>query len=377
MLVQDVWRRIQSDPGNGVFSPPPEASTSTYAVETSLGLTTWAEQRYRQTGGAHSTETWSEAEASEIVDPMYLFARFLEWEKHNEPSAAWDLLSAAQSIHSETRAHALQLLASSAHFASTFETPRMARCRWGSSSFFSEDSDLDLPYGLKTSENCTECACRHEGSFCAFSEPVLRSMEEVSQRSTFPAGAILFVEGQKARGMYLLCSGKVRLTKSSREGKMLILKTARPGEALGLSAAISGENYEVTAEAATPCQVNFVERKRFARMLELHSEVGRRTSQSLSRDFQEAYRDIDELMLSRSSAGKLARLLLAHAPGIPNLNESRMRVPMTHEEMAQRIGTSRETVTRLLSELRRKEVIRLDGSTLVVRDRSALEAMAV
>lgn len=374
MLVQDVWRHIQSDPGTGVFSLPPESSTSTYAVEKSS--TTWAEQTSRQNGESHPTETWSETEASETVDPMYLFARFLEWEKHNEPSAAWDLLSAAQSIHSETRAHALQLLASSAHFTSALETPRTARCRWGSSSF-PEDSDLDLPYGLKTSENCTECACLHEGSFCAFSEPVLRAMEEVSQRSTFPAGAILFVEGQKARGAYLLCSGKVRLTKSSREGKTLILKTARAGEALGLSAAISGENYEVTAEAATPCQVNFVERKRFARMLELHSEVGRRTSQSLSRDFQEAYRDIDELMLSRSSAGKLARLLLAHAPGIPNLNESRMRVPMTHEEMAQRIGTSRETVTRLLSELRRKEVIRLDGSTLVVRDRSALEAMAV
>jgi CRP/FNR family transcriptional regulator len=50
---------------------------------------------------------------------------------------------------------------------------------------------------------------------------------------------------------------------------------------------------------------------------------------------------------------------------------------MTHEEMAQRIGASRETVTRLLSDLRRKQLIRLDGPTLVIRNRSGLEAIAV
>jgi CRP/FNR family transcriptional regulator, cyclic AMP receptor protein len=50
---------------------------------------------------------------------------------------------------------------------------------------------------------------------------------------------------------------------------------------------------------------------------------------------------------------------------------------MTHEEMAQRIGSSRETVTRLLSDLKKKQLIRLDGSTLVIPDRGALEALAI
>jgi CRP/FNR family transcriptional regulator len=52
-------------------------------------------------------------------------------------------------------------------------------------------------------------------------------------------------------------------------------------------------------------------------------------------------------------------------------------IRMTHEEMAQRIGASRETVTRLLGSLKKKQLIRLDGPTLVIRDRSALEALAV
>ena len=61
----------------------------------------------------------------------------------------------------------------------------------------------------------------------------------------------------------------------------------------------------------------------------------------------------------------------------PSVNGKEVRVSsgLTHEEMAQMIGASRETVTRLLSDLRKKQLIRLEGSTLVIRNRIALEAM--
>jgi CRP/FNR family transcriptional regulator, cyclic AMP receptor protein len=87
------------------------------------------------------------------------------------------------------------------------------------------------------------------------------------------------------------------------------------------------------------------------------------------------YRDFHEMVLTRSSAGKLARLILSWSLGRENGAE-RIRASMTHEEMAQMIGASRETVTRLLSELKKKELIRLEGSTLVIRNRTALEALA-
>jgi CRP/FNR family transcriptional regulator, cyclic AMP receptor protein len=192
-----------------------------------------------------------------------------------------------------------------------------------------------------------------------------------------PAGAILFVEGQSPRGMFVLCSGKVNLSTTSREGKILILKTAEAGEVLGLSAAISGAGYESTAETATPCQLNYIDRKHFLEVMQTHSEVGMHTAQCLSRDFRSAYRDIHDLVLTRSSAGKLARLLLSHSPAQTEDDvETRFRSVMTHEEMAQRIGASRETVTRLLGDLKKKQLIRLDGATLVIRDRIALEALA-
>ena len=75
-----------------------------------------------------------------------------------------------------------------------------------------------------------------------------------------PAGAILFVEGQTPRGVFIVCSGKVNLSTTSREGKILILKTAGPGEVLGLSPTLSCVTYETTAETAIPCHLSFVDR---------------------------------------------------------------------------------------------------------------------
>jgi CRP/FNR family transcriptional regulator len=113
-------------------------------------------------------------------------------------------------------------------------------------------------------------------------------------------------------------------------------------------------------------------------LLQGESEVGVHAAQSLSREFQSAYRDIHDLVLARSSSGNLARLLLSCAPrGVVESDEQRLRSAMTHEEMAQRIGSSRETVTRLLSNLKKKRLIRLEGATLVIRDRTGLEALAV
>lgn len=188
---------------------------------------------------------------------------------------------------------------------------------------------------------------------------------------------MLFVEGQKPRGAFILCTGRVKLSITSREGKILILKIAEPGDVLGLSAVISGSTYELTAETAGPCQVNFVESATLKRMVQSSGEIGMHCAQILSREFQSAYRDIHDLVLARSSVGKLARLLLSWTDGMEKDREIRIHPSLTHEEMAQMIGSSRETVTRVLGDLKKKQFIRLEGSTLVIRNKNALEALAV
>ena len=216
------------------------------------------------------------------------------------------------------------------------------------------------------------------GWFCAPSNGAPHSFSEFSHLTTYPGNAILFVEGQMPRGAFVLCSGKVKLSTASREGKILVFKMVEPGEVIGLSAMISGDAYQVTAETVGPCLVNFVEREGLLRLMERSGELGLRSALAVSRDFQSAFRDVHDLVLARSSSGKLARLLLSWVSrDVATTQDLKIHAPVTHEEMAQRIGASRETVTRLLSDLKKRDLIKLEGTTLIIRNRTALEAMAV
>jgi CRP/FNR family transcriptional regulator len=339
------------------------------------------EQALSRFGITHRPDIQSSPQTEpQEIDPFYLFACHLEWEQREDSGAAWELLAAAQSLHADTRAHARALLCSSHQLGTVGASSSFITKKKRSAAM---ETNMKGPYGLEIVDDCAECMNPTSGFFCSFSEAARQSLNEVSHKSVLPAGAILFVEGQSPRGMFILCSGRVNLSTTSREGKILILKTAEAGEALGLSAAISGVGYESTAATCTPCQLNFVDRKHLLELMESHSEVAARAALCLSRDYQTAYRDIHDLVLTRSSAGKLARLLLSNSPiqnspiqGLED-SESRIHGTMTHEEMAQRIGSSRETVTRLLSDLKKKRLIRLEGSTLVIRDRTALKALAV
>lgn len=309
------------------------------------------------------------------TDPLYLFVCQVEWDRRADPSAAWEVISATRSPNENTRAHAKCLLERTQQ--PKLQLPEDA-AEYRDSPGSTQEAGMRTPYGLEVIESCMGCKASREGFFCRFSQNLLRAVDGASYHSVMPSGALLFVEGQTPRGVYVLCSGKVKLSTTSKEGKVLILKQAEAGEVLGLSAAISETHYEMTAETSTPCQLNFIRRQDLMVLLQNQSEVGMRAAVSLSREFQGAYRDIHDLVLARSSSGKLARLLLS-CPSQPYRasDEQRLRSVMTHEEMAQRIGSSRETVTRLLSYLKKKRLIRLEGSTLVIRDRSGLEAMAV
>ncbi len=311
----------------------------------------------------------------------------MKWHQQTDTSAGWELIHALKSADSRTRMIAGSLLAKTEDVRvlardmrrATNQANRAAADYTRTPIRINEVQEMNTPYGLEIIESCVSCKLRKDKWFCGFSSDTLTAFSGGSHLTTYPGGALLFVEGQTPRGAYVYLSGRVKLSTTSRDGKVLILRMADAGELLGMSAVISGEPYVVTAETAGPCHVNFIERNAFLGLLENNGEIGLRAAQVLSREFQSMYRDVHDLVLARSSAGKLARLLLSWSPGMkpePGRTEVRIRSSLTHEEMAQMIGSSRETVTRLLSELKKKELIRLEGSTLVIRNRPALEALA-
>jgi CRP/FNR family transcriptional regulator len=148
---------------------------------------------------------------------------------------------------------------------------------------------------------------------------------------------------------------------------------------LGLSSTIGGKPYELTAETVDPCQINFVRRGDFLCLLKEHSDVCLQVAVQLSDKYNAACHDIRSLGLSHSATEKLAKLLFdwSMRNGEAGKPEPRFTIAVTHEEMAQMIGTSRETVTRLLADLKKRHVVQLKGSTLLIRNQAALKLLAL
>lgn len=239
---------------------------------------------------------------------------------------------------------------------------------------------MRAPYGLTILDNCIACPVREEHLFCNLSPPALQQLNEIKSTAVYPKSAVLFIEGQPPRGVFVLCNGKAKLSTSSSEGKTLITKISEGGDVLGLNAAISNHPYEVTAEMVEPGQANFIPRDALLQFLKRHGEVALRVAELLSQNYFTAYEEIRTLGLTTSPAEKFAKLLLSWYPKLPDKTpeangQAQVKLTLTHEEIAEMIGTTRETVSRLFSDFKKKQLLQVKGSTLVLRNKAALEKL--
>jgi CRP/FNR family transcriptional regulator, cyclic AMP receptor protein len=232
------------------------------------------------------------------------------------------------------------------------------------------------PYGFELNENCQSCKVRANGFFCQLSPAAMTDFNKIKSPATYPAGALLFLEKQDPRGVFVLCAGQVKLSISSSGGKTLILRIAKPGEILGLMATISGIPYEVTAETLHPCKVAYVRRDDFLSFIGKHPEIYHSAVRQLSTLYSGACEQLRTVGLSASVPERLARVLLEWSSDpLDTKRNTQIKLPLTHEEIAEFIGTTRETVTRTLGEFKNRNLVALQGSTLMISDRAALETI--
>lgn len=196
-------------------------------------------------------------------------------------------------------------------------------------------------------------------------------------QSVHSRGSLLFIEGQTASGVYLIENGCVKLTICSGRGKSLILGFFGPQTVIGLPAAILGLPHEATAEIVKPATARFVAREDLLRHLRQTGDAGLRAAQLVSQMLYSTLRDVESFWLTDSVEQKLARFFV---PLCTMRNGCRapihLALDLTHEDISQRIGVSRETVTRLLSRFKKRGILNLTRSMLTIFNLDALKRIA-
>lgn len=229
---------------------------------------------------------------------------------------------------------------------------------------------IDMP-GLKvpSTDSCKDCTLRSLRMFCNLRDDALQYLDQIGVQVRYPAHASIFQQGETARALHILCSGSVKLFTTSREGKTMILKIAWPGDVLGLSALLSQSEYEVTAETIEPCQVKTLHKDEFLTFIDRFGEAARHSLESMSNDYQSAFRDARRLSLATSAASRLANVLLDLAQNAAcGKAEMHFTMALTHEELGSLAGLSRETVTCLLGKFQREGLLEIKGSSVVIAD---------
>jgi CRP/FNR family cyclic AMP-dependent transcriptional regulator len=235
------------------------------------------------------------------------------------------------------------------------------------------------PYHLKVIDSCFACVMREEGLFCQLSQGTLTELNALRQTSFYPRNAILFVEGEPPRGVFVLCAGQAKLTVTSMDGQSLTLRFVEPGEVLGLSSVIGNTPYAAAADILAPSQVSFIPRLPFLQFLRAHTGVSLRVAKHLSNELHTSWDQSRMLALAPSTQAKVAQFLVAwaaqHGTEIPE--GIRLALNMTHDEIAKTIGASRESVSRVLGDFRLHRLIRVNRGTLVVLQPNKLRELAV
>ncbi len=213
--------------------------------------------------------------------------------------------------------------------------------------------------------------------FKRLSPTAFHDLESMEFPTFYQPGMLLFSEKATPQGIFIVVSGEVKLSINSSDGKRLILSIAKAGEVLGLSSVLSGLPSEMTAEVLYPSRIAIVERDQFIAFMGRHPEVYQVVTQELSLQYKVACEQLRTVALSGSAPEKLARLLLDWSEnGQKTEAGTRFRFSLTHEEIGEFIGASRETVTRTLSTFKSRRLVAFHGSILEIPSRVALEDLA-
>lgn len=229
----------------------------------------------------------------------------------------------------------------------------------------------------ETVNPCRSHAAPGGAFFNKLTPEALHDLTSMEYPSHYPANVMLFSEKEPPQGVFVVVEGEVKLSINSSDGRRLSLRIAKKGEILGLASALSGSPYEMTAETLYPSKIAPISRQDFLKFLMRHPEVYQTLTEELSRNVSQACEQLRTVGLSSTAPEKLARLLLDWSEsGQTTDGGTRFRFSLTHEEIGEFIGASRETVTRTLSAFKTRHLVAFNGSMLTIPSRTALATYA-
>lgn len=206
--------------------------------------------------------------------------------------------------------------------------------------------------------------------FRTLPEELRRELGELAVEKRYEAGEVMFYEGDPCEGLFVVGEGSVKICKTSPTGREIMLAMETAPSSVAEVPLFDEGDYPATVRTLTPVTAYLIRKEDFRRYCLAHPEVALRVFAMLGRRLRQLVGLIEAITFG-SLRQRLARLLLeSHERG------EMETVPLTHEELAMRLGTVREVVSRNLARFQAEGMVKIDRRQILITDAEALRAEA-
>lgn len=216
-------------------------------------------------------------------------------------------------------------------------------------------------------DDCLACPSRDSSDLCNLDHAEIREFEQIRRNIQYQPGQFVFYEGHTALGLYVLCSGRVKLSRLTARGQRRLVALVDPGSLIEKHTFQDGAIHEVTCEALEPSQVGVVDRVRYLDLLARKGDLAVNVIKLLSREMGGVLEGADQLAFA-SARERLAHLLLELADryGEKTSQGIRVAIKLKREELAQMAAITVETAVRTLHGFQDQDLIHMDGRTITI-----------
>lgn len=205
----------------------------------------------------------------------------------------------------------------------------------------------------------------------------LRALADRAVEQRLTSGEILFVAGDEARGLYVIAEGAVRAYRESLDGREQVIHVERAGATIAEVPVFDDGEYPSTVAADEDSVILFIDKRDVRNLCLTHPTIALAALKILAVRLRRCATLVEALSLHEVDQ-RLARLLLSEARLRGKRTEEGIVVElvMTNQQIAARIGTVREVVSRALSRLQQNELVAINGRLVTIVDEKALRAFA-
>jgi CRP-like cAMP-binding protein len=222
---------------------------------------------------------------------------------------------------------------------------------------------------------CEQCIVRQFSSLKALNKDELLRLADCKTSYSIKKGELIFEEGEITNGIYCIKEGVCKVSKLSDNGKDQIIKLMKPGALLGQRSMISDEPANLSATALEDMEVCFIPRSEIMQFFNENNKFSMNVMKTICEDLKEA--DIHTVeMAQKTVRQRLIDTLIYLEDTFGKNEDGSLHIQLTREELAGMIGTATESCIRLLSDLKKANLIELQGKKITILDKNKLKRFA-